>query len=88
VLNTPANGSTTANRRPTFDWDDASGATLYTIQVSRNSTFTSLVFSVNVTNSTFTPLVNLPLGTLYWRVRAYGANGPSLWSPAFNFTEQ
>jgi hypothetical protein len=87
ILTMPVNGSTTANRRPTFDWDDTSGATLYTIQVSRNSTFTSLVFSVNVTNSTFTPLVNLPLGTLYWRVRAYGANGPSLWSsPVWSFT--
>ncbi|KAF0107644.1 MAG: endonuclease/exonuclease/phosphatase [Anaerolineaceae bacterium] len=88
VLNTPPNGSATTNRRPTFDWNDASGATFYALQVSRNSTFTSLVFSVNVTSSTFTPLVNLPLGTLYWRVRAYGPNGPSLWSSTFNFIEQ
>jgi len=37
--------------------------------------------------STFTPLVNLPVNTTYhWRVRANGAKGPSLWSPAWLFT--
>ncbi len=37
--------------------------------------------------SAYTPTVNLPLDTpLYLRVRAYGANSPSLWSPTWTFT--
>jgi hypothetical protein len=76
----PADDATITNRRPTFDWDDPAGATGYTLQISKNNTFTSLVGTYNVTASTYTPAVNLPVGTLFWRVRAKGPNGPSLWS--------
>jgi hypothetical protein len=87
VLLTPADGDPTTNRKPIFDWADVTGAKNYTIQVSRNSTFTSLVVNATVTPSTYTPTINLPVGTLYWRVKANGANGPSLWSsPSWSFT--
>ena len=38
------------------------------------------VGTYNVTASTYTPVVNLPTGTLYWREQALGLNGPSGWS--------
>ena len=82
----PAPGSSTSNKKPFFDWDDMAGANGYTIQISKNAGFTSLVGTYNVISSTYTPAANLPAGTLYWRVQAKGPNGPSLWSPVWDFT--
>jgi V8-like Glu-specific endopeptidase len=86
----PADTVTVPTVRPTFDWDNATGANGYTIQASKNNSFTLLVLSVNIvggTNSRYTPLINLPVNTtLYWRVRANGLNGPGLWSsPVWSF---
>ena len=68
-------------RKPVFDWSDVAGATSYIIQVSRYSNFSSTLLNVKVTASTYTSSVNLPTGvTLYWRVRANGPLGPSLWA--------
>jgi hypothetical protein len=71
--------------RPTFDWADYGGPapnpTNYTLQVSTNSQFSSFVLNLSVTGTEYTPTINLPIGkVLEWRVRANGANGPSLWS--------
>jgi hypothetical protein len=85
-LSTPTDGGTTTLLRPPFDWADVSGAASYTIQVSRNSMFTSLVVNATVVPSMYTPTVNLPANiTLYWRVKANGTNGPSLWSNIWTF---
>jgi hypothetical protein len=67
------------------------GATSYTIQVSRNNSFTLLVVNATTVGavSNYTPLINLPINIpLYWRVRANGLNGPSLWQtlPYWYFT--
>jgi hypothetical protein len=75
--------------RPTFDWAAYGGTapnpTNYTLQVSTNNLFSSFVLNVTVTGTEYTPTLNLPSGkVLEWRVRANGANGPSLWS-ASNF---
>jgi hypothetical protein len=88
VLSTPSNGEPTTLLRPPFDWQDVPGATSYTIQVSKNNTFTSLVVTKTVVLSTYTPTINLPANILlYWRVKANGLNGPSLWSsPPWSFT--
>jgi chitodextrinase len=90
VLSTPGNGGITTLLRPPLDWLDVPGATSYTIQVSKNNSFTQLVVNKNTVGavSIYTPLVNLPANvTLYWRVRANGVNGPSLWSsPVWSFT--
>jgi hypothetical protein len=86
TLLTPTDGAFTTNRRPAFDWADMAGASGYTIQVSKNSTFTSIVVNKTVVLSTFTPTVDLPIGTLYWRVKANGVNGPSLWSTFWGFS--
>ncbi len=75
----PANGDSTSDRTPTFDWSDVSGANSYTLQVSTNTTFTALWVNVKLIGSTYTPVINLPLGSIYWRVRSNGSNGPSAW---------
>jgi predicted phage tail protein len=91
TLTNPPDLSTVSSLRPTFDWGDVTGASGYTIQVSKNNTFTLVIQTGTVTggaNSQFTPLVSLPVNTtLYWRARANGTNGPSLWSsPTRSFT--
>jgi hypothetical protein len=56
-------------------------ATGYTVQVSKNNTFTQIVATGSATPMNYTPTADLPHGlTLYWHVRANGANGPSAWS--------
>jgi hypothetical protein len=86
TLLTPADTATT-NRKPMFDWAGMAGASGYTIQVSKNSAFTSIVVNKTVVTSTYTPTADLPIGTLYWRVKANGVNGPSLWStPTWSIT--
>jgi hypothetical protein len=91
VLQLPVDTITVPTIRPTFDWGDVSGASGYTIQISKDNIFTMNVVSATITsgkNSQYTPLVNLPINTLlYWRVKANGLNGPSLWSsPTWSFT--
>jgi hypothetical protein len=81
TLTYPAEGEIVTGYRPVFDWSDQSGASSYTIQVSTNNTFTSLWVNATAATSSYTPLINLPVNTLfYWRVRTNGINGPSPWT--------
>ncbi|MEJ5200980.1 MAG: DNRLRE domain-containing protein [Anaerolineales bacterium] len=88
VLVTPADSENVRTRRPVLDWDDVDGASGYTLQISRNATFTRLIgtYIIKTATSTFTPAADLPAATtLYWRVRANGVNGPSLYSNVRSF---
>jgi hypothetical protein len=88
VLSTPAAGAATLTRRPTFDWEDVPGATGYTLQVSRNNTFTQIVHTgtVRTATSTYTPGVDLLANSLlFWRVKANGTN-PSAYSAGRSFS--
>jgi uncharacterized repeat protein (TIGR01451 family) len=81
ALIAPAAGTTPNNLRPRFDWQDVSGATSYQIQISKYANMSSPSVSKTVYGSYYDPTSDLPVKrTLYWRVRAQGANGPSLWS--------
>jgi len=81
VLSAPANGEMLIRLRPTFDWSDVAGATSYTIQVSVYSSMSLPSVNTSVTASNYDPTKDLPKNkTLYWRVRANGANGPSAWT--------
>lgn len=86
VLVSPTNGSTVADLTPTFDWDDVTDATSYTIQVDNNSNFSSPEATGNPTTSTYTPGSNLVAGTYYWRVLASNSNGSSSYSGAWTVT--
>jgi hypothetical protein len=72
--------------RPTFSWNPLTNITSYTIQISTGSSFITTKINTKVTGTSYTPASNLTASkTFYWRVRAEGANGPSLWSPTFSF---
>ena len=82
----PGGLSQPANLRPLFDWGNVSSASSYNIQISTNQNFTTLVLNMNVSASAYTPMVDLPKGTLlFWRVRTLGTNGPSAWSRVRHF---
>ncbi|MBE3143996.1 MAG: hypothetical protein IMZ61_08755 [Planctomycetes bacterium] len=86
VLLEPTHGGSVLITRPVFDWEDISGATGYTIQVSTVSNFSSTVVNKSTTSSTYTPSSDLTRSkTLYWRVSAKGSNR-STWSAVFSFT--
>jgi hypothetical protein len=87
VLLSPDAGAVLSSPRPLFDWESVSGASSYTIQISQFDSFSTTLVNSNVVNSAFTPAIDLPIGvTIYWRVRANGANGPSLWSALRSLT--
>jgi hypothetical protein len=80
ALVSPADPATLFILKPTFDWGDVSGATNYTLQISKASNFGSIYKTFTSVPSTYKPTVNLAAGTYYWHVRANGLNGPSSWS--------
>ena len=89
ALTTPSGSTGSLNLKPPFDWVDVSGASNYTIQVSKVSSFSTLLVNTTAPASAYTPTVNLPVNTtLYWRVRTNGANGPSNWSVPSTFIIQ
>jgi hypothetical protein len=86
-LNLPADLSVVGSLKPTFTWNPIPLKTSYNIQISKVITFSPTAVNATVTNPTYTPLLNLTAGTVYyWRVRANGPYGPGLWSATFQFT--
>src|SRR5690606_22208172 len=87
ALISPADNAALLNLRPLFDWTPVTGASNYTLQVSKEFDFSPLVLNKIVTTDSYTPTANLPAGVpLYWRVRANGAYGPSAYSGYFTVT--
>ena len=95
IVNAPTGGQHEITLLPNFDWQDVSGATSYTIQISKSSAFVSskkkklntIIHSATTVASEYTPATSLPVRSLlYWRVVANGTNGPSLWSEVRSFT--
>lgn len=72
---------------PRFDWQPAADAARYQIQVSYYSDYSYLAFDAAVGSADWTPPSVLPMGTYFWRVRAfniYETAGP--WSTSRAFT--
>jgi len=86
TLALPADASSTSDLTPTFDWNDVSGATSYTILVDNNSDYSSPEINQSPTVSTYTPASNLAAGTYYWKVLATNANGSSDYSTSWTVT--
>ncbi len=77
--------SPTFERRPTFTWHEPeSFVSEYTIQIDTMGDFSSSIVHVPLTDTVYTPVVDLPIGTIYWRVR--GESSP--WSGAGGFIIQ
>jgi hypothetical protein len=91
TLSLPLTGAIGLPLKPAFSWSAISGATTYTLQVSKVPTFATLAVNKTITApaTTYTPTVNLTANTLYyWRVRVNGPYGPGMWSTTFTFTTQ
>jgi hypothetical protein len=73
---------------PTFDWNDISGATSYTILVDNNSDFASPEINQSPTVSTYTPVTDLADGTYYWKVLSTNAFGSSSYSGTWSLILQ
>jgi putative cell wall-binding protein len=65
---------------PVLSWQAVTGATGYRVQVSTTSNFSSTVFALDTINTRATPTIELPTGTLYWRVAAMDASSVGAWS--------
>jgi len=86
-LISPPDDAPGVSTTPALDWNDVSGATSYNVQVCSGSNCSSVVKSLNVTNSQRTISSALNLGTTYyWRVRAKNSCGYSSWSNVWSFT--
>jgi photosystem II stability/assembly factor-like uncharacterized protein len=88
-LLSPTNGSTNQSLNLTLDWTNSANATEYGVQVSTNSSFTSLVVDENGLSSS---QHKIPAGllsqntTYYWWANASNSSGTSDWSNYWNFT--
>ena len=72
--------------RPVFTWSQISDAASYTIAASIYSNLSYPLFSVTTSGTSYQHTSNLPAAkTIYWRVKANGAN-PSSWSSIKKFT--
>jgi len=90
ILNTPITNSTLNTLTPYLTWYASGGAVNYTVQVSSNSSFSTIADSNTTINTGYyVPSGKLVNGqTYYWRVKANNSMGSSEWSTVWNFTLQ
>ncbi|MCC5953099.1 MAG: S-layer homology domain-containing protein [Acidimicrobiia bacterium] len=70
----PDGGSFSSN--PVFSWDPVPGYDRrYRIQIADNPGFSGTIVNTRTYNTSYTPTAELPLGTIYWRVRADESGG-------------
>ncbi len=71
----------TFDRTPTLGWDAVSGAVRYEVFVRDMATGTTIYNTTNLTSTSWTPPVDLPVGQFRWWVLAVGQkNVRSLWT--------
>lgn len=87
-LLTPGDGDYLGTTTPTLSWIDLGVDEInYEIEISTDSTFTSLVVDVNnLSGDTTSYTPTLSDGTYYWRVRAFDGVNWGPWSEVRSFT--
>ena len=81
VFPVPGTATNLLTDRPIFTWDTVTGATNYTVEVSTSSGFAVKAINKIVSTNSYTHTADLAVDTVYyWRVKANGTNGPSLYS--------
>jgi hypothetical protein len=60
----------TPDARPVLRWYAVDGARSYQIQVATVETFAPTILSSPLTDTSYTPPVDLPVGTVFWRVKS------------------
>jgi uncharacterized protein (TIGR02145 family) len=87
TLATPKDNATNIAAPVVLTWNESSGATSYTLQVSASSSFTSPVFNKSYITATPKQITGLSLVTkYYWRVSAANNYGTKGWSATWSFT--
>jgi hypothetical protein len=87
ALLSPTNGATGIPPSPTFEWSAVAGATSYRLQISNDSSFSSIVIDQWNLTSTSQAISGLSISrTYYWRVNATDAGPSSAWSSVWRFT--
>jgi len=86
---TMPNSNATTDQAPVFGWTAVSNAASYSFQLSTDSGFNSVVYSLTGTHNTrATVTTSLSDDTYWWRVRAVNAAGTaSGWSTPMQFTK-
>jgi len=75
--------SPTYEQQPTLQWFKPTvNVTTYYIQIGLSTSFTSPIIFVSVPDTQYTSPIELPVDTIYWRVKADSAN----WSETGTFT--
>jgi hypothetical protein len=85
VLQAPANGSRTCDRRPYLDWADAPQPSDYRFQLDDAPDFSSPAWDKISSVSWFRSPAPLGYRRYYWRVRGESACGNSAWSEVRHF---
>jgi len=87
TLSLPNNGASDQSVTPTLSWSAVTGATGYTLQVSKDQWFSSFVYNQSGITNTSRQVTGLNNAvTYYWRVSAANSYGTSGWSGVWSFT--
>ena len=87
TLNSPNNGATGVSTSPTLNWNASSGASIYALQLSTSSGFSSNVINKSSISGTSYSVSGLSSNTTYyWHVNATGGGGTSDYSNLSSFT--
>ncbi|MCX8011394.1 MAG: fibronectin type III domain-containing protein, partial [Ignavibacteria bacterium] len=83
----PVNGATNIARSLVLSWSVSQSATSYWLQLSNDSTFTSILLEDTSIATNSKNISGLNYGTRYfWRLKARNIGGVSNWSSVWNFT--
>jgi photosystem II stability/assembly factor-like uncharacterized protein len=86
-LISPSNGATGISPTPALKWNAVIGATSYKLQVSSDSTLSTLVVNQSgLTSTSYNGGRLINNTTYFWRVKAVSASGESAWSSVRRFT--
>lgn len=86
TLALPSNGATGAVTDPILSWNGVSGAVYYELQVSSDTTFTTVLFERRNLTATSQEVAGLSEATTYyWRVKASDSSDSSAWSQTWSF---
>jgi hypothetical protein len=66
----PVSPDPTIERRPRLTWHPVVKAQQYALSVADNAGFVLPVVSIQVSDTSFLPLSDLPLGTIFWKVKS------------------
>ena len=87
TLSSPVNAASAQELSFSLNWNQATNASSYTIEVSQSAGFSTIANSLNAITTNSTSLTGLTPGTTYyWRVKANNADGSSDWSASWSFT--